>query len=362
MYSDTFDTNTRVYGDILAAVEEWAAREFSNYNFRWSGLTISHGMRPGRFLFSWGDFIEEVRASNTSKDALQVAPRGSHPVTVSTYMTDLRDCKYKDVTDYGGDLGSIRILRDFWDANGKTFKFMNLPQELRLDIYAYAFGDEIAPHTIRRCRFYSCPGHENLHLDRAYGLLRACKQVYQEIDDHFLFSRQTTWKLHHTSVMYDLALQTPRRFERIKSLDLDLGHLSLRILANDIDALQTKQPTSNQVAHPCSGKGKHTICECKTCGNGDGKKRIRGASQLLALNIHTLRIHAPKQETFDAAPSAVTVADVCKVVMAVMAKQTTVVGIARVKDMEALRSKALLAGLSVDFKAGCDGSDGQGVL
>ncbi len=109
----------------------------------------------------------------------------------------------------------------WWAANGKAFRLLDLPPELRDTIYGFVFGQKIEPylsHKARRLGWSASlmPDHKT-----KLALLKTCCQVYNEASN-VLFVH-TPFLIKHYGVLRTL-LQNGEQRNRIKRLELHLSH------------------------------------------------------------------------------------------------------------------------------------------
>lgn len=109
---------------------------------------------------------------------------------------------------------------NWWLANDQSFRFLDLPAEIRETIYRYAFGQIVEPYPTSKARRR---GQNQVIKERnpSAKILRTNRQVYTE-SSHILFS-YTPFFVEHRGVL-KMLLRAPAQCSRIRRLELALSH------------------------------------------------------------------------------------------------------------------------------------------
>lgn len=130
----------------------------------------------------------------------------------------------------------------WWAANGKTFKFLNLPAEVREMIYEYAVGPKVEPYPRAKTRKLGDMGCAGMVARMANtNLLFTCKFVYREASD--ILFRRTTFFVDRVGILMRL-LQNELQGSRIRRLGKRLSILFVARLEYDARAVQTRRSWS----------------------------------------------------------------------------------------------------------------------
>ncbi|KAK3722926.1 hypothetical protein LTR37_002071 [Vermiconidia calcicola] len=144
---------------------------------------------------------------------------------ISSYMKHLQPFV---AWDDGGTFpeNELKLLRweqqsRWWLANGKKFRILELPSEIREVIYAFAFGAKVEPYPTNRSRRLG--QYTRLILTRKpnSSLLRTCKLIYQEASN--ILFMYTPFYVEHYGVVSALLRNIPQR-SSIRQLELALTH------------------------------------------------------------------------------------------------------------------------------------------
>lgn len=110
----------------------------------------------------------------------------------------------------------------WWLGNGKTFRFLDLPSEVREVVYGHVFGPAIEPYPTNKARKNS-PSNKLAILARKpnSNILRACRMVYEEASN--IVFMYTPFVVQHYGILGPLTSNTVQR-SRIRQLELCLTH------------------------------------------------------------------------------------------------------------------------------------------
>ena len=109
----------------------------------------------------------------------------------------------------------------WWLANGKKFRLLDLPAEVREICYGHVFGPFIEPYPASRARRLGPSSLTMMRRMPNFNILLACKLVYQEASA-ILFD-YTPFLIEHYGVLGTVTMATPLR-SRIRRLELALTH------------------------------------------------------------------------------------------------------------------------------------------
>ena len=149
-----------------------------------------------------------------------------HWARLSSYLKHVKpilDCENNPGSLPKYQLQLVRLGQQsrWWMANGKKFRLMDLPLEIREIIYGFAFGERIEPYP--RCKSRRLGRGRTLPIDRkpTSNLLYTCHQVYVE-GSNILF-KFTPFFVEHFGVSGRLMSKVPQR-SRIRRLQLAFSH------------------------------------------------------------------------------------------------------------------------------------------
>lgn len=108
----------------------------------------------------------------------------------------------------------------WWKTNGKAFRIMDLPGELRNTIYDHAFPSEARPFPTSKCRKRGPFGFRAANSSHT-ALMRTDKQLYSEASDRFYLS--TPFLIEHASLL-NRTLKNRLLQQRLRHLRLTLTH------------------------------------------------------------------------------------------------------------------------------------------
>ncbi|GAB7358541.1 hypothetical protein MBLNU230_g2603t1 [Neophaeotheca triangularis] len=116
---------------------------------------------------------------------------------------------------------AVRFQQDWWKQNGKFFKLLELPAEIRDTIYKYVLEVQIDPCPLASCRRLGKSKSRLLAKQPAISILRLNKQVHKEASD-ILHIYGRFYFEHLSIVVRFLWRNSP--VQHLKAIHLSLGH------------------------------------------------------------------------------------------------------------------------------------------
>lgn len=245
---------------ILYHINEYRLRTFDNFRVDVGVKASKHG-EP--FAVKWHGFIicpvgvdwykftlpdgrEKRMLVRTVKDNILVA-YGGRWQSIEAYLAALQaDPVHRAAVRSESLCMSQWKFRDWWSSNGKSFRLLDLPAEVRENIYKFALVNPALPYPSAKARKLAYGSRIRLRESNpTVSLMRVNRQVYTEA--RHIFYRDAPFILTHKPVLCRVLNRTELS-SNIRRLHLALSHAEyIKLFGFQFNEIQGYAPHNNGV-------------------------------------------------------------------------------------------------------------------